>query len=85
MKRKILRQVERGKREIIERLKPFVDEFKMNYTVLQGLGHDDVQESFGPLWGIPVTLVISREGNICLKHVGMSTKEDFENQIKALL
>jgi thiol-disulfide isomerase/thioredoxin len=68
-----------------ERLEPFVEQFKMNYSVLQGLGHDDVQEEFGPLWGIPVTVLISRDGKICSKHTGMGTKEQFEDQIKSLL
>ena len=27
----------------------------MNYPVLQGLNHDDMQDAYGPLWGIPVT------------------------------
>jgi thiol-disulfide isomerase/thioredoxin len=68
-----------------EKLTPFVSQFKMNYVVLQGLGHDDLQEEYGPLWGIPVTMLISREGKICSRHTGMGTKEDFESAIKSLL
>ena len=68
-----------------ERLPSFVAQMKMNYTVLQGLGHDDLQEEYGPLWGIPVTMIISREGKICSKHTGIGTKDTFEEQIKALL
>jgi cytochrome c biogenesis protein CcmG/thiol:disulfide interchange protein DsbE len=68
-----------------EKLVPFVQQLKMNYTVLQGLGHDDVQEEYGPLWGIPVTILISRDGKICSKHTGMGTKEAFEREIKSLL
>ena len=30
-------------------------EMKMNYPVLQGLDHDDVQDAYGPMFGIPVT------------------------------
>jgi cytochrome c biogenesis protein CcmG/thiol:disulfide interchange protein DsbE len=68
-----------------EMLLPFVEQFKMNYTVLQGLNHDDIQEAYGPLWGIPVTTLISREGKICSKHTGIGSKEVFESEIKALL
>ncbi len=57
----------------------------MNYPVLLGLGHDDVQDAYGPMWGIPVTAVISRDGKICAKHTGMASKPVFENLIKALL
>lgn len=68
-----------------EKLPPFVSELKINYTILQGLGHDDLQEEYGPLWGIPVTMVISRDGKICSRHTGMSTKDVFEAQIQSLL
>jgi peroxiredoxin len=68
-----------------EQLKPFVTQLKMNYVVLQGLGHDDVQNAYGPMWGIPVTVLISRDGKICAKHTGMSAKEAFEDEIRSLL
>jgi peroxiredoxin len=68
-----------------EQLKPFVTQLKMNYVVLQGLGHDDVQDAYGPMWGIPVTVLISRDGKICAKHTGMSAKEAFEDEIRSLL
>jgi thiol-disulfide isomerase/thioredoxin len=68
-----------------DQLVPYVEQLKMNYVVLQGLGHDDVQSAYGPLWGIPVALLISRDGRICGRHVGMSAKESFEDHIKLLL
>ncbi|MBZ5556956.1 MAG: TlpA family protein disulfide reductase [Acidobacteriia bacterium] len=69
----------------LAKLKPYVAQMKMNYLVLQGLDHDDMQDAFGPLMGIPVTAVISREGKICAKHVGLTSKDAFESEIKALL
>jgi len=69
----------------VEQLKPYVAEFKMNYPVLQGLDHDDVQDAFGPIWGLPTTILIGRDGKICRKHQGMATKETFEREIKSLL
>ena len=71
--------------DTLDELKPYVAELKMNYPVLQGLGRDDVQDAFGPIWGIPTTVVIARDGKICAKHSGMSTKQQFEKEIKALL
>ena len=71
--------------DTVEKLKPYVLDLKMNYPVLQGLGHDDIQDAYGPLWGIPVTVVISRDGRICTKHIGFSAKESFEKEIKSLL
>lgn len=69
----------------LEQLKPYVADYKMNYPVLQGLGHDDVQDAFGPIWGIPTTIVIGRDGKICKKHQGMASKDTFEREIKSLL
>lgn len=69
----------------IEKLEPFVKEYKMNYTVLVGNGREDVQDAFGPIWGIPVTVVIGRDGNICRKHPGIASKEQIERLVKALL
>jgi thiol-disulfide isomerase/thioredoxin len=69
----------------IEKLEPYVREMKMNYPVLQGLGHDDVQDAYGPILGIPVGVLISRDGRICSTHTGLTDKEVFEREIKALL
>jgi thiol-disulfide isomerase/thioredoxin len=71
--------------DTLDKLKPYVSQSKMNYVVLQGLDRDDVQDSFGPMIGIPVTVIISRDGKVCGKHVGLSSKVAFENEIKALL
>ncbi|MBI3492828.1 MAG: TlpA family protein disulfide reductase [Acidobacteria bacterium] len=71
--------------DTLAKLKPYVAQMKMNYLVLQGLDHDDMQEAFGPMMGIPVTVVISRDGNVCAKHTGLTSKDAFENEIKALL
>jgi cytochrome c biogenesis protein CcmG/thiol:disulfide interchange protein DsbE len=71
--------------DTVDKLKPYVANARMNYVVLQGLDHDEVQDAFGPMFGIPVTAIISRDGRICAKHVGLSSKDAFENEIKSLL
>jgi thiol-disulfide isomerase/thioredoxin len=69
----------------IEKLKPYASEMKINYPLLVGNGREDVQEAFGPLWGIPVTVFVDREGRIAKRHSGIASKEQFEREIKALL
>ncbi|HKB13956.1 MAG TPA: TlpA disulfide reductase family protein [Vicinamibacterales bacterium] len=71
--------------DTLDKLKPYVANAKMNYVVLQGLDREDLQDAFGPMFGIPVTAVISRDGRICAKHVGLSSKDAFEKEIKSLL
>lgn len=68
-----------------EQLQPFAAEYKMNYPVLVGLGHENIQEAYGPMWGIPVTIIIDRDGRIAKKQSGIRTKEQIEREIKALL
>jgi peroxiredoxin len=71
--------------DTVDKLKPFIAQMKMTYPVLQGLDHDDVQDAYGPIFGVPVTVLISRDGKICKKHTGLGSKDDFEKTIKALL
>jgi thiol-disulfide isomerase/thioredoxin len=71
--------------DTLEKAKPFAAQWKMNYTILQGNERDDVDEAFGPMYGLPVTLLISRDGKICGKHIGLSGKDVFEREIKSLL
>ena len=71
--------------DTLDKLKPYTSQMKMNYLVLQGLNHDDMQDAYGPMFGIPVTVLISRDGKVCSKHVGLSSKDGFEKEIKSLL
>jgi peroxiredoxin len=81
--------------DTMDKLAPFAQQFHINYPILQGLGHDEVQEAYGPIWGIPINIVISRDGKICAKHAGLppsegeplekAVKEAYEAEIKALL
>ena len=53
--------------------------------MLVGLGREDFQEAYGPVWGLPITFMIDREGTICRKHIGIATKEEFEKDLADLL
>ncbi len=69
----------------VEKLRPYATEYRINYPVLVGNGREEIQDAFGPLWGIPVSVIIGRDGRIAKKHSGIGTKEQFEQEIKALL
>ena len=69
----------------VEKLKPFAAEYNMNYPVLVGLGREEVQDAYGPIWGIPTTVLISRDGKVCKRHMGFAPKEQFEREIAGLL
>jgi thiol-disulfide isomerase/thioredoxin len=68
-----------------DKLLAFAEAYDMNYPVLVGLGHDDVLDAYGPLWGIPVSVIVDRDGIVAVRHALMATKEQFEREITALL
>src|SRR3954466_8842408 len=81
-----------------ENAKPFAEKMKMNYVVLNGDEQQDkIDDAYGPLFGLPMSFIISRDGRICRKHLGLpgatrdkdpdakAVKDVFESQIKALL
>jgi len=69
----------------VEKIRPYAAQYQINYPLLVGNGRDDVQDAFGPLAGIPVSVIIGRDGRIAKKHSGIATKSQFEREIKALL
>ena len=81
-----------------ENAKPFAVNMKMNYPVLDGDPQQDkIDDAYGPLFGLPISFIISRDGRVCQKHLGLpgatkdkdpdaqTVKDIFESQIKALL
>lgn len=63
-------------------LQAFADEYKMNYPVL--MADDAIQDAYGPIFAIPVSFFIRKDGTICKRHFGPATKEQFEEDIRAL-
>lgn len=68
-----------------DKIQAFADEYDVNYPMLVGLGRDDFQESYGPIWGVPMTFFVNREGTLCRSHAGIATRDEFEKDITDLL
>jgi peroxiredoxin len=81
-----------------ENAKPFARTMKINYPVLNGDAQQDaLDDAYGPMFGLPMSFLIARDGRICQKHEGLpkvpkgttadekTIKAIFEAQIKALL
>jgi len=68
-----------------ELAKKYAAQYKMNYPILLGEGREDLQEAYGPIWGIPASFLISKDGAVCRKHMGIAPKAVFEKEIVALL
>jgi thiol-disulfide isomerase/thioredoxin len=68
-----------------EDLREYAAKYQMNYPVLVGAGHENIQDAYGPMWGVPVTVIIGRDGKIAKKQSGIRSLEQFDREIKQLL
>ena len=55
----------------------------MNYPIV--LGNDDIAAKFGGLLGLPTSIVISRDGKIQKKYIGLASRAAMEKDIQSLL
>ncbi len=75
----------------IDKLPPFAKEYDVNYPLLVGQDREDIQDAYGPMFGIPVSVLIGRNGKVCGKHMGLvsadrdAIKQQFEREIQGLL
>lgn len=63
----------------------YVEELGITYPVLLENGRYELRDAYGPLVGFPTSFLITREGTICVRHVGIASKERHEAEIEALL
>jgi thiol-disulfide isomerase/thioredoxin len=69
----------------IDEVKPKVTEFNMKYPVV--MGNDKVVEGFGGVFGFPTTFVVTQDGKIYQKYLGLRSnkRELLEKDIEKLL
>jgi thiol-disulfide isomerase/thioredoxin len=67
-----------------EDIRAFAEEYKVNYPMLVGLGHDDLRQAYDAEAIIPVSWLIKRDGTVFAKAQGIHSKDWFEDKIKAL-
>ncbi len=66
-----------------EPAREFYQRFQMNYPVV--MGNAKIGELYGGILGLPIALVIGRDGRIYGKHVGATDMSVFEGEIVSLL
>jgi thiol-disulfide isomerase/thioredoxin len=55
----------------------------MNYPIV--LGDDDLADKFGGLLGLPTTYVITRDGKVAKRYIGLASESDLDKLIQSLL
>jgi peroxiredoxin len=68
-----------------DKARAFANEYKINYPVLLADGREEVQDAYGPIWGIPASFIISKDGRVCRRHLGIAPKAVFEKEVVALM
>ncbi|HME07990.1 MAG TPA: hypothetical protein VKG25_13120 [Bryobacteraceae bacterium] len=72
----------KGPDEAWSRVRPFIQEHKVNYPIL--MGDDQVTKSYA-IEALPVTHLLDKHGRVAATYAGVADKEDVERNVKALL
>lgn len=65
-----------------EIVKPFIEEYKINYPIL--IGNAQVAKDYGGITGIPTSFVLDRSGKIYKKYIGYRPVTVFLDDLKSL-
>jgi peroxiredoxin len=66
-----------------DQLQAFAKQYNITYPML--LNEEAVEEAYGPLYAVPISFFIGRDGSICRRQMGEVKKEVLERELKALL
>jgi thiol-disulfide isomerase/thioredoxin len=64
-------------------LRDFARKYKTNYPLVQVTA--EVEEAYGPVFGLPTSILVARDGSVCKRHFGPLSKEQLERELKPLL
>lgn len=62
----------------------FASEFGVTYPLLNGNGQDKLEDAYGPIDGLPRSVVIGRDGIIAAIHEGATLRPTFERDLAAI-
>ena len=66
-----------------EQLQAFASEKKVTYPLL--MISPELEDAYGPLFGLPTSVLIGRDGSVCKRVFGPMSKEQLEKELKSLL
>lgn len=66
-----------------EQLRDFASKYKTNYPLVQVSA--EAEEAYGPVFGLPTSILVARDGAVCKRHFGPLSKEQLEKELKSLL
>jgi thiol-disulfide isomerase/thioredoxin len=66
-----------------QQLRDFALKYKTNYPLVQVTA--EVEDAYGPVFGLPTSILVARDGSVCKRHFGPLSKEQLEQELKTLL
>jgi thiol-disulfide isomerase/thioredoxin len=66
-----------------DNLREFAAEKKMNYPLV--MMKPELEDAYGPIFGLPTSVLIARDGSVCKRHFGPMSSEQLEREVKSLL
>ncbi len=66
-------------------VRALVSEYQIDYPVLDGNDHPEIEALYGAIPGLPVSVFIDRDGHVAMKHLGVLTRAEHEQAIRPLL
>lgn len=64
-------------------VRDFNQEFKLNYPIV--MGDEATADAYGGVLGLPVNILVGRDGHIYAKHAGLTDLQALETEIKTQL
>ena len=69
----------------LQKVREYARRMGMNYPIFM-IGRDHaVEKAYAPLWGLPSTVLVRRDGLICRRQIAFVADRDLENRIQGLL
>ncbi len=66
-----------------EVVRPYIEGRQVNYPIV--VGSEELDQKYGGIEALPTSFILDREGRIATTHVGLVSKQQYEDDIKQLL
>lgn len=68
-----------------DKVRTMATDLGVRYRVLDGSDRTDVEEAYGPMWGLPTSVIVDRDGVIARRQTGAASKAAFARMLEPLL
>ena len=69
----------------LQKVRDYAQRMRMNYPIFMIGRNHAIEKAYAPLWGLPSTVLVGRDGLICRRQIAFVADRDFDCRIQALL